>query len=70
MLIREHPPFYPDILGITIPVLSNTDDLSGTIFLSIPLSQVYALSVQTRLTLGVSFLFILLLLFFIGYNSS
>ncbi|MDM5299575.1 ATP-binding protein [Bacillus pumilus] len=70
VLIREHPQFHQDILGIAIPVFSNKDDLSGTIFLSMPLSDVYEPFVQIRLTLGLSILFIMLLIFFIGYKSS
>ncbi|USD82356.1 ATP-binding protein [Bacillus safensis] len=70
VLIREHPKFHQDILGIAIPVFSSNDDLSGTIFLSMPLSDVYEPFVQIRLTLGISILLILLLIFLIGYKSS
>ncbi|QRF31813.1 HAMP domain-containing sensor histidine kinase [Bacillus safensis] len=70
VLIREHPKFHQDILGIAIPVFSSNDDLSGTIFLSMPLSDVYEPFVQIRLTLGISILMILLLIFVIGYKSS
>ncbi|MEB2270652.1 HAMP domain-containing protein [Bacillus safensis] len=70
VLIREHPKFHQDILGIAIPVFSSNDDLSGTIFLSMPLSDVYEPFVQIRLTLGLSILMILLLIFVIGYKSS
>ncbi|MFJ5964456.1 ATP-binding protein [Bacillus sp. NPDC093026] len=70
VLIREHPQFHQDILGIAIPVFKNKNDLSGVIFLSMPLSDVYEPFVQIRLTLGLSILSILLLIFFIGYKSS
>ncbi|MGE6630190.1 HAMP domain-containing sensor histidine kinase [Bacillus sp. NPDC077027] len=70
VLIREHPQFHQDILGIAIPVFSNNNDLSGTIFLSMPLSDVYEPFVQIRLTLGLSILLILLLIFLVGYKSS
>ncbi|WP_224925327.1 HAMP domain-containing sensor histidine kinase [Bacillus pumilus] len=70
VLIREHSQFHQDILGIAIPVFSSKDELSGTIFLSMPLSDVYEPFVQIRLTLGISILLILLLIFFIGYKSS
>lgn len=70
VLIREHPQFHQDILGIAIPVFSKKDELTGTIFLSMPLSDVYEPFVQIRLTLGLSFVFILLLIFFIGYKNS
>lgn len=70
VLIREHPQFHQDILGIAIPVFSSNDDLSGTIFLSMPLSDIYEPFLQIRLTLGISILLILLLIFLIGYKSS
>ncbi|MFS0655209.1 ATP-binding protein [Bacillus sp. 179-C3.3 HS] len=70
VLIREHPQFHQDILGIAIPVFSDKDDLSGSIFLSMPLSDVYEPFVEIRLTLGLSILLIMLLIFFIGYKST
>ncbi|KGA96572.1 histidine kinase [Alkalihalobacillus alcalophilus ATCC 27647 = CGMCC 1.3604] len=62
VLIRPHPLFQQDILGIAIPLLED-DLLNGALFLSMPLSQMYEPFQQIQFLLysaGITLLFVVI----------
>ncbi|RIW29396.1 HAMP domain-containing protein [Bacillus salacetis] len=64
-MVRQHPVFDQDILAVAIPLLEE-DVLSGTIFLYMPLEDVYAPFDSIRYILAGLFILVLLLVIWSG----
>lgn len=67
VMVRQHPMFERKILATVIPLLDG-DVLKGTIFLYMPLENIYEPFESIRLILGLSLLVIFILIISIGRN--
>ena len=65
VMVRSHPHFGQDILGVAVPIFQN-DHLSGAILLSMPLSEVYEPFLQIRVILIISLILMILVIILIG----
>ncbi|UOE95020.1 sensor histidine kinase [Alkalihalobacillus sp. LMS39] len=65
VMVRSHPLFQQDILGVAIPLFQN-EQLSGAILLSMPLEDVYEPFAEIQVMLLVVLALILVIIFFLG----
>ncbi|WP_332694381.1 sensor histidine kinase [Halalkalibacter lacteus] len=65
VMVRPHPHFGQDILGVAIPLFQD-GHLSGSVLLSMPLSEVYEPFIQIRTILIVSLTLVILVIILIG----
>jgi signal transduction histidine kinase len=65
IMIRTHPQFQQDILGIAIPLFEE-GHLSGTVFLSMPLTEVEEPFLQVQKPLLISLIIVVLIIIFVG----
>ncbi|TWI57222.1 sensor histidine kinase [Halalkalibacter nanhaiisediminis] len=65
VMVRSHPHFQQDILGVAIPLFQN-GHLTGSIFLSMPLSEVHEPFLQVRTVLIVSLFLVVLIIIVTG----
>ncbi|GAE32598.1 sensor histidine kinase [Alkalihalobacillus hemicellulosilyticus] len=68
VMIRSHPHFNQDILGVAIPLFEE-GQLLGSILLSMPLSEVYEPFVQIRTLLIVSILIVMVVIVIIAVRG-
>ncbi|MBP3951659.1 HAMP domain-containing sensor histidine kinase [Bacillus suaedae] len=65
VMIRPHPHFEQDILGVAIPLFQN-GNLAGSVLLSMPLADVYEPFTEVRTIIIVTLILIIILIAFIG----
>ncbi|WP_026674020.1 sensor histidine kinase [Alkalihalobacterium bogoriense] len=65
VMVRSHPLFQQDILGVAIPLFQG-EQLSGAILLSMPLADVYEPFMEIRVMLFVVLAFILVIIIVLG----
>ncbi|MFC0558885.1 sensor histidine kinase [Halalkalibacter alkalisediminis] len=65
VMVRPHPHFGQDILGVAVPLFQN-DHLSGAVLLSMPLSEVYEPFLQIRVVLIFSLIVVILVIILIS----
>ncbi len=65
VMVRAHPHFHQDILGVAIPLFTD-GYLSGSVFLSMPLSEVHEPFLHLRMLLLFFLVFVVLFIIFIG----
>ncbi|EKN71387.1 sensor histidine kinase [Neobacillus bataviensis LMG 21833] len=69
IFIREHPRFHQDILAVTIPLLKK-DQLTGALFLYMPLADIYEPFKSIRIVLAVSLVLLLSLVVWMGHKMT
>lgn len=69
IFIREHPRFHQDILAITIPLLAK-NQLTGALFLYMPLADIYEPFRSIRIVLAISLFLLLTIVVWLGLKMT